>query len=152
MKGSGLDMARGLKLSKELIQEIHTYMQNGMTDKDTCALCGITAGIYYKWIADAKEILKSEKPEEEMTEFDLLRLELLDSIEKGKSEFKAWHVNNIMQASKKSPAYWTASAWLLERKFPDEFGRIDKHNVAVRDDGMLEEMRDLMKEIGTGDE
>lgn len=33
---------------------------------------------------------------------------------------KVWHVKNIKRASIK---HWTASAWWLERKFPEEFAK-----------------------------
>lgn len=144
-------MARSPKLNKELIDDIFKYMQNGMTDQDTCALCNIDDSTYYYWLQDARKLVSDEVELEDMTELERLKVELLETVKKGKASFKAYHVNNIMTAAKKSAQYWTASAWLLERKFPDEFGRSDRHNVSVEDNGMLDDMQKLLKEIKEGD-
>ena len=43
--------------------------------------------------------------------------------------FKAWNIQQIMAAGTKGN--WQANAWLLERKYPDEFGRREKQEVKI---------------------
>ena len=45
---------------------------------------------------------------------------------KEESAFKRTLLTTIRSAALARNQYWTAAAWLLERKYPDEFGRADR--------------------------
>lgn len=47
-----------------------------------------------------------------------------DAVEKAEEEAIAFHVSQVTQAS--INGVWQASAWFLERKRPDRFGRQDR--------------------------
>jgi hypothetical protein len=55
---------------------------------------------------------------------------LLTEVEKAEAEAEFTHVSNIARASI-DPKNWTASAWWLERRHPDDFGRRDRLEVKV---------------------
>ncbi|MFQ9178766.1 MAG: hypothetical protein ACLR3C_01835 [Eggerthella lenta] len=45
---------------------------------------------------------------------------------KEESAFKRTLLTTIRSAALARNQYWTAAAWLLERKYPDEFGKADR--------------------------
>ena len=50
-------------------------------------------------------------------------------IKKAEAKFIAWNEQQIMSAAKKGN--WQAAAWLLERKYPDEFGRRERQEIKI---------------------
>jgi hypothetical protein len=122
-------------------------ISSGLTYKDACAFAGISEGTFYNWKAKAEEA-KSGK-----------FFEFLKDIKKANLKAKASHLNNIKSAAfggedvveerievdakgdtvskttttKKTARQWVASAWILERRFPEEFGRNRETNEEVLD-------------------
>ena len=127
-------------LTEELIKEICSFIENGNTQKDAAALCGVAESTFYNWTKVAKEGKASGRA---ATLYALL----LESVKKAESAFKDYHLGQIRAASTR-PAHWQASAWLLERKFPNEFGRIERQPVQDKQNGQLDEMLELLKQRG----
>lgn len=73
-------------------------IQNGLTVKDACAITGISRQTLYNHL---------EKDEQFRIEYD-----------KAIVAFKLKHLRNVESASAND---WKASAWILERKFKEEF-------------------------------
>ena len=71
---------------------------SGLNNDDACASAGISRSIFYKKLKDD--------------------LDFLDTYKKAKIQFKLTHINKISKANS-----WQSSAWLLERKFAEEFGK-----------------------------
>jgi len=108
---------RRLMLNKELINQICVFIENGNANKDACSFVGISEATFYSWIVSAEEILAGKKRKSKK---NVIYLEFLESLKGAEAKFRAFHVGNINAASKKE---WTASAWMLERRYPKEFGR-----------------------------
>lgn len=87
-----------MKYSKEIIEEISGYLEEGASAKDACDLAGISEETFYAW--------KKEKPE------------FSESVTKGKLKFKIGLIKTINEAGRKT---WQASAWILEHRYPKEF-------------------------------
>ena len=66
---------------------------------------------FYRWIGDPKNKLQRE---------------LSEGLKKEESAFKRTLLTTIRSAALARNQYWTAAAWLLERKYPDEFGKADR--------------------------
>ena len=137
-------MARSAKISKDMVDEILTYKENGLSDKDICDMVGIDQSTFYAWLKEAEtgvDYHNSERPAPNLE----LKIELAEGLKRARAAFKAFHIQNITKASKKE---WTASAWILERMFPREFGRIDRQialqGEADKDNGMLGEILDYL--------
>lgn len=112
---------RPSKLTEELQKEICTYIEQGNTYDRACRLAGISDSIFYDWKA------KGEKDKSgKYSEFS-------EAVKKAGDVFKAWNIAIIMKAAQDST--WQAAAWLLERKYPEEFGRRDR--VAISMDSQL---------------
>lgn len=130
------------KLTDQLIDELTTYIENGMNNHDSAKLCLITEDTLYRWLREAEEVDENGKP---LKRYERQR-KLKDAMQKAQSAFKAYHVQNITKAARKN---WQASAWMLERRFPDEYGRgIDRYmlkqagaNGKEHDDGLIDALR-----------
>lgn len=128
------------KLTDQLIDDISTYIENGMSNKDAADLCQITDVTLYRWLREADAVDADGKPIAKNKQQRKLR----DAIIKARAAFKAFHVQSIIRASRKT---WQASAWLLERRFPEEYGSTDRaYAMALQraaaevheDDGLLD--------------
>ncbi len=115
---------RNKKLNKELIEEICKYIGAGGTNKDACVMANISEAIFYKWLQIGQKDFEENKK--------TIYVEFFESIKKAQIKFKLWHVQNISNAAKAGT--WTASAWVLERKFYEEYGN-KAHIRQIDDDG-----------------
>ena len=107
------------KCTPELIQEAYKYSALGLLDKDIQVLLDIGNDSFYRYIKESSDFS--------------------DAIKKGRIKGKALNLENIQDASTGSkevtcphckkehtvriPHKWTAGAWLLERRYPQEFGQ-----------------------------
>ena len=87
------------------------YMKNGLDIKDAAKLCNISE---YQL-----GILRSDPEFEELINFCSVNCELI-------------HLKNIGEAG--NMGAWQASAWMLERKFPDKYSKKDtvRHEYEVK--------------------
>lgn len=98
------------KLTYELIETMAELKGKGLSNKDVCAAVGISEQTLYRWL---------RKPSTK------LHRSLCESLKKAEAARKEALLQRIYDASEK-PQSWTAAAWLLERQYPDEFGRVDR--------------------------
>ena len=51
---------------------------------------------------------------------------LYDELKKAESQYKRCLLTTIKSAAESRAQYWTAAAWLLERKYPMEYGKMER--------------------------
>jgi len=85
-------------IQKEQWENVLKAIASGLNNDDACDSAGISRSIFYKKIKDD--------------------LDFLDTYKKAKIQFKLTHIQKISKAEN-----WQSSAWLLERKFAEEFGK-----------------------------
>jgi len=124
-------MKRPTRLTKPLIEQLATYIENGNFAQDACKLADVSEAGYYKWLATGRAILEGEI---EKTRANALTVELVEAIKHADAKFKAYHLSNINRASRTT---WQASAWMLERRFPEEYGRRAENSVKVETEGAV---------------
>ena len=110
-------MSRPTKLTPKLQAEICGYIENGNTFTRAFCLAGIGEKTFYQWKAQGETDIENGK--------DTIHSQFAQAIKKAEEKFKAWNIQQIMNAGKQSN-HWQACAWLLERKYPDEFGRKER--------------------------
>jgi len=124
---------KGLKLSRKLIKEAESLFEKGLNITDTCNILNISRETYYKWIRQGEELKKKVNDEKYLpTGDDKLFIDISDTHIKGEALFKQKRLENIIDDQA-----WQSDAWLLERKFPNEFGRnqspiIDNSRTEIR--------------------
>ena len=113
-----------MKYSKELIDEICRNIENGVLNKDAAQLSGIGESTFYDWLKEFNA---------DGTKNDNYRIEFAESIKKAEATRKRNFIASIVKASNKN---WQASAWYLERVYPEEFGRKER-SMDIKGDGNI---------------
>jgi transposase len=106
-------MARRAKLTQEMVDQAIALKRDGLSDGDIICALGIHHSTFYRWIGDPKNKLQRA---------------LSDGLKKEEAEFKHTLLTTIRSAALARNQYWTAAAWLLERKYPDEYGKAERRS------------------------
>jgi hypothetical protein len=100
-------VARKSKYTPALIAEIASSIKEGNTQEDSARMAGIHVSTFYDYMKHS---------------------EFSEAVEKAHAEFKKANVLAIRAAGIRAKngevhGSWQANAWLLERKYPEEFGQ-----------------------------
>lgn len=99
------------KLTQELVDRAIALKRDGLSNGDIICALGIHESTFYRWIGDPKNKLQRE---------------LSEGLKQEEAAFKQTLLTTIRAAALTRNQYWTAAAWLLERKYPDEYGKADR--------------------------
>lgn len=108
------------KCIQELIDKAAEMKRRGLTNRDICQAVGIAEQTFYRWI---------NKPA------NRLHRSLSEALKKAEAEYKGELLESIMEtATRQKNPQWTAAAWLLERKYPDEYAQTTRKNEDAGED------------------
>lgn len=96
------------KLTSELVEQAVAMKKQGLNDRDIAAAIGVCKQTFSTWINHPRTKLQRD---------------LVERIKKAESDYKAVLLETIRSAALAKNTNWTAAAWLLERKYPDEYGQ-----------------------------
>ena len=114
-------------ITEEQWKEVIASISLGLTNKDACVVAGIAEqSLYNKINSDRKE-----------------DLEFLGLLKKAKVKFKLKHLQVVSKSE-----HWQSSAWLLERKYKQEYGRLDIQ-MTVKDGLDKKTDEELMAELAS---
>lgn len=99
------------KLTEELIDRMVELKSDGLSNRDICCAVGIHEATLYRWIGEPRTKLQRA---------------LNEALKKAEAAYKRTLLDTIRSAALSRSQYWTAAAWLLERKYPDEFGKAER--------------------------
>jgi len=105
-------MGRKSKLTKELIEKAAVLIEMGNYQKHVAQALGVSEETWYRWLREGERAKNG------------LKRQFYESIKKAEGRAIARHVSLIHQAAQNGN--WQAAAWLLERRYPQEWGRKDK--------------------------
>lgn len=100
-------MSRTTKCTKAVVEAICLALQDGLPFESACEFGGISKQTGYDWLK------RGNNGEEPFLTFS-------DAVKKAQAIGEYALVHIVQSASVKS---WQAAAWLLERRFPDRWGR-----------------------------
>ena len=109
---------RPTKLTPDVQELIVDGINAGLTYGMTCARAGVTYATFYNWL-EKGEVAKSG-----------VLMEFFDAVSRAKADSALRLVSQIML---QAPADWRAAAFLLERRFPDDYGK--RSEVTGKDGG-----------------
>lgn len=112
-------MGRPCKLTPQVQASVCRYVEWGVSFKDAALASGVGPRSFFRWTAAGREALARQEAGEELTEEDGVFVGFLEAVAEAEAKFKASMVLTINKASVTS---WQSAAWLLERKYPAEFG------------------------------
>ena len=117
---------RPTKKTEERLKQIDHFSRLGLSNESIAILAGINKDTFYDWINKDKEFS--------------------DRVKKGKETGKAHLLNKILQDES-----WQSKAWMLERQYPDEFGRRDRVELTQKyNDDTQKFLNDLFEKGGYG--
>lgn len=99
------------KLTKEMGEQAIRLKADGLSNGDIICALGVHESTFYRWIGNPK---------------NKLHRELCEGLKKEEAESKHTLLTTIRSAALARNQYWAAAAWLLERKFPDEYGKAER--------------------------
>ena len=110
--------ARPTKLTPDVQELIVVGINAGLTFRLSCGLAGVNPATFYRWL-EKGETAKSGAFRE-----------FCDTVSRAKADSALRLVSQIML---QAPTDWRAAAFLLERRFPDDYGK--RSEVTGKDGG-----------------
>lgn len=108
------------KCTQELIDKAAELKRHGLTNRDICQALCITEQTFYRWV---------NKPA------NRLHRSLSEALKKAEADYKGELLKSIEEtATRQKNPQWTAAAWLLERRYPDEFAQTTRKGDTTTDD------------------
>lgn len=107
-------MPRPTDLTPTLQRKIVCMVRDGVSPEVAARAAGVTGRTYYLWMARGRE------------EEDGLYFQFLQDVEKAVAECEARAIHVITKAF---PTNWQAAMTLMERRFPDRWGRRERIDV-----------------------
>lgn len=109
---------RPSKLTPEVQEKICQLLKAGNTFRTACEVAGIGWSTGREWRTRGEERHSTREGDEEYAAFAA-------AVQKAEEEAAARNVALIQKAA--ANGTWQAAAWWLERKFPGEWARVDRH-------------------------
>ena len=129
--GNGKRNGRPCKLTPELEATILGALAEGNYIETAAALAGVCSKTVYDWLREGARAKSGKKHD------------FLQAVEKAQAIAEAKGIRSIKAAE--DAGAWQAAAWRLERKFPDRWGRKERHELTGADGGAIrhEDVADL---------
>lgn len=122
------------KLTDEMTKDFCSARSLGLNVKASCDYAGISEPTYYTYINRASDDIARGKKNTKYAKF-------FYSVKKAEASFRVYHMSKIRDAAESGS--WQASAWSLERCFPNEYGRVVKME---SENGILDQLLRALKE------
>ena len=106
---------RPCKLTAALIEQASDLIAQGLPYYSTAAACGISTATFMAW--------KATGHEHRAASIVSLFSDFLEAIEKASAQLQLAMLSKITAVAENSTQQWTAAAWILERRWPSEYGR-----------------------------
>lgn len=113
---------RPTKLSKKIQDNLVGALQRGNYITVACAFVGIHKDTFYEWLRRGE---RAGTRDAKFSDFS-------DAVKKAQAQAEVRDLAAIDEAAK-HPSSWQAAAWKLERKYPDRWGRKERHEVVGKD-------------------
>jgi transposase len=108
---------RPTKLNKGLIEEACEYLEEGAYAIVVAKALGITEGTWYAWLERGRQC--EAKSPSKRTPTDLLAFDFLVAVERAEARGELKMGRDV----RRGILGWQGPAWMMERKWPDRWGR-----------------------------
>ena len=125
------------KLTSEIAEESIRLVKAGASNSDVIAYIGVTETTFYRWLREPRT-----EPERQLSQ----------GLKKAETERKLWHLQRIHKAAEEGD--WKASAWYLERRYPNEYARTQRITGEVittqKSDALTEAIKETARKMERG--
>lgn len=113
------------KLNPEVVRMLCDNITLGMPYRQSCAAAGIGYSTYRNWMIRGEDEIErvSANPKATVRKNEQKYVDFVEAIKEAEAKGMRNNLAMITKASKEGA--WQASAWILERRYPAEFGRKD---------------------------
>jgi len=125
---------RRSKLTNTAIDVIAKGVRFGLTYEQAANAAGVSAATFYNW---------KKKAEDGDPRF----LEFLEALKQAEGEGEYLLAATIAQAAQLDPSQWRAAAFILERRFPERWGRVTRLEAAMLETGAIDMYRAQVVEL-----
>lgn len=112
-------MARKSKLTKELIARADKLLKAGNYHTTVCQYLNIHPSTWYRWLQEGEKARSG------------IKKEFYDTVKKAEAEAEIRLITELQKISQEENN-WQAIAWMLERKFPERWGKRDRRDDELR--------------------
>jgi len=119
-KGTG----RRTLLDDQVLERISNALRNGAYIHHACEASGISTSTYHNWLERGRNERDRQNAGLKPDTAEAPYLEFLEAIEKAQAEGALDLLGEIANHARNGT--WQAAAWILERKFPRQWGRFDR--------------------------
>ncbi|MCK9435601.1 MAG: hypothetical protein M0Q12_00165 [Synergistaceae bacterium] len=118
---------------QKLNEQIHKTIMERITAGNTIEASAVSAGInkvtYYRWAQRGQKAKKELEENGHIDPADEKYIRFMEDIIKAKALSEVALVSKIHRAGETGTGDWRAYAFILERRFPDKWGRKDRLDV-----------------------
>jgi transposase len=130
---AGKKPGRPTLLDDERLEAITTALRNGAYIDHAAQAAGITARTYHAWMERGRNERDRLNAGLEADPNEAPFVQFLQSVERAQSEAAVDLLGEIANHARNGT--WQAAAWILERKFPRQWGRFDRTEHSGPDGG-----------------
>jgi hypothetical protein len=117
-------------LTPEVLEQVRHLLPVVLYLETVGDFLGVERTTWRKWLKrGAKEARRLRNPRSKPKAAEAIYLEFFHTYKKGLAEGEMYDLTIIRKAS---AGQWQAAAWRLERRFPERWGRKDRHDVNVK--------------------
>jgi hypothetical protein len=123
------------KLTPEIIEDVRRLLPTVLYMETVGDYLGVERTTWRKWLKRGRaEANRLKNPRAKARPKEALYLEFFHTYKKGLAEGEIYDLGIIKKAATGSgdtPGQWQAAAWRAERRFPDRWGRKDRHRMEL---------------------
>lgn len=128
-----------MNLTKEIIKQVEQYIKSGMSQEDCISYLGVCKTSFYAYKKKGEALIDKIENDEinkkKLTLKEKLYINFANTLKKAQIDNKMRCVTIIQKSAETS---WQAAAWFLERRYFDEYGKKEKHEIEGKVDTKLE--------------
>ena len=128
-------MARPIDLTGEVTEGVANLIRAGNVPLRSAMAKGVPRSTWYSWLARARVAAARRKDDLDVADSEQPFLELLDAVERAESESQIIAISHLQKAMPSTP---TAVLAFLERRFPREWSRTERHELTGADGGAVQ--------------
>jgi hypothetical protein len=127
------DPTRPAKLTDDAIGAAAQFLERGGPQSELAAHLGVSRSTWYRWLKEGEAAFEDGE--------DALQVaRLYQAVRKAQTDLQSWSLASILRAGmgaidpvtrNREKGDWKALAWLLERRFPAEFGPTQRIDATV---------------------
>jgi hypothetical protein len=128
-------VARPIELTAEISEGVANLIRAGNVPLRAAMAKGVPRSTWYSWLARGRVAAARRKDALEISESERPFLDLLDAVERAESESQVIAISHLQKSMPSTPT--AVLAW-LERRFPAEWSRTERHELTGSDGGPVQ--------------